>query len=148
MDNDIAIIGISAALIFVAAMVVHIPIGCETGRFLPPTAERVPETEIAGPSADKPRDTDSASAKSEPQPPEQPKPAHEPLPGRDEPAEGRGIEQKPRVHRATEMLCRARQALLPRSRVRDHELGWRISRSQDLDCPARVATVHQTSHSS
>lgn len=52
---------------------------CSKGPVLPPTLERVPEAEREGPSADTPAGSDSASAKSEPQPLEQLKPAREPL---------------------------------------------------------------------
>jgi hypothetical protein len=53
---------------------------CSKAPVLPPTAERVPETEVAGSSTDKPRETDSAPAKLETQPPERLKPGREPLP--------------------------------------------------------------------
>lgn len=52
---------------------------CSKAPVLPPT-ERVPEAEIEGPSADRPPPAESASTKSEPQPPEQPKPRRQPLP--------------------------------------------------------------------
>lgn len=52
---------------------------CSKAPVLPPTVERIPEAEIEAPGADTPRGTDSASAKSEPQPPDQPRAASEPL---------------------------------------------------------------------